>query len=87
MTRRRIANTDIKVIRCGYNYWEKGIFNKLVFTLKKVRFTFNVIPFGCNRWEKGIFKNICFYIEERNLIVKILREVYGLLFSGINLKR
>ena len=35
MTQRRIANTDIKVIPFGYNCWEKGIFKKLVFTLKK----------------------------------------------------
>ena len=36
MTRRRIANTDIKLIPRGYNGWEKGFFlKKIVFTLKK----------------------------------------------------
>ena len=35
MTQKRIANTDIKVILFGYNFWEKGISKKLVFTLKK----------------------------------------------------
>ena len=58
MTQKRIANTDIKVILFGYNFWEKGISKKLVFTLKKAAWLLRVPP-----------------------------EAYGLLISGIYLKR